>query len=564
MSEQSPTQLSAPVAAPGNGREPQGARHVGVVGLAVMGENLALNIARNGFPIAVYNRTPARTEGFLADNVGATGIHGAFDVRAFVSALERPRRILLMVKAGAPVDATVADLVPFLEAGDIVIDGGNSFFQDTERRAREMADRDLNFVGMGVSGGEEGALKGPSLMPGGPPEAYAHLKPMLTAISAKTEAGPCVTHIGLGGSGHYVKMVHNGIEYGDMQLIAETYDIMRRALGLSAPEMAEVFARWNEGKLASYLIEVTAAVLAFVDADTGQPLVDVVLDQAEQKGTGRWTSQNALELATPTPTIDAAVAARIMSSRKTQRTAASRVLTGPERSPDSTSQSPGLDRAALIDALEDALHFAKVSSYAQGMALLRAATDAYGYGLDLAEIARIWKGGCIIRAALLDPIRAAFADGANLDNLLLAPNIAPSVNASMGGARDAIRVARALGIPCPALSASLDYVDTYRQERLPANLIQGQRDFFGAHTYKRIDRDGTFHTVWSPAGDADMVASEPSSRQMWQGGAGEGDRSPQGGDLPPTAGSAPRADDAMGDADTRGERSPEATDKGQF
>ena len=545
-------------------------RHMGVVGLAVMGENLALNIARNGFPLAVYNRTAERTRAFINDKAAGSGIHGAFEVAEFVRSLARPRRILLMVKAGAPVDDVIEELSPFLEDGDIVIDGGNSFFQDTERRSKELAERGFNFVGMGISGGEEGALKGPSLMPGGPAEAYAQLEPMLVAISAKTEAGPCVTHVGPGGSGHYVKMVHNGIEYGDMQLIAETYDVMRRALGMTAPEMSEVFVRWNEGKLASYLIEVTAAVLAFVDVETDAPLVDVIADQAEQKGTGRWTSQNALELATPIPTIDAAVWARSISAMKEKRVNASRVLRGPgpngaraEAIPDNTA-----DRRRLLDALENALFFAKVSSYAQGMALLRAASDAYGYGLNLAEIARIWKGGCIIRAALLDPIREALGAHPDLDNLLLAPSISEAVNASVNDCREVVRLARSLGIPCPAMSAALDYVDSYRQERLPANLIQAQRDFFGAHTYKRLDKPGTFHTVWTPLGTPETVASTPSAREAWAEGQGEGDRSPR-------MGAAPRGAEAVvteqapdpelhGDTEDEGERSPQALKKAEF
>ena len=562
--------VSAPgaVAAPGvDGDAP----HVGLIGLAVMGENLALNIARNGFPIAVYNRTASRTEEFLRERAEGTGIRGAASVEEFVGALARPRRILLMVKAGAAVDAVIAELVPHLQPGDIVIDGGNSFFQDTERRTKEMAAHGLNFVGMGVSGGEEGALNGPSLMPGGPRESYDLLEPMLTAIAAKTEAGPCVTYIGPGGSGHYVKMVHNGIEYGDMQLIAETYDVMRRALAMTAPEMSEVFARWNEGKLASYLIEVTAAVLAFTDVETGQPLVDVILDQAEQKGTGRWTSQNALELGTPTPTIDAAVAARIMSFKKWQRVAASKVLHGPESPTDGKEPGglgPETDKDGLLTALEDALYFAKVSSYAQGMALLREAGETYHYGLNLAEIARIWKGGCIIRAALLDPIRAAFTEQPDLENLLLSPHIAETLLSSMAGARRVVCVARALGIPCPALSASLDYVDTYRQERLPANLVQAQRDFFGAHTYKRLDKEGTFHTVWTPIGPPETVASEPSRREIWAEGQGEGDRSPVGGAAPAGAEAAVAAaasdEDLSGDPDSEGERSPDAAVKAEY
>jgi 6-phosphogluconate dehydrogenase len=466
-------------------------RHVGVIGLAVMGENLALNIERNGFPISVYNRSRSRTDEFMANRSEGVDVVPTYTIEEFVNSLERPRRIIVMVKAGAPVDAVLEELAPYLAPDDIVVDGGNSLFVDTERRSKETAGK-FQFVGMGISGGEEGALWGPSLMPGGPADAYAILESMLVAISAKTEAGPCVTHIGPGGAGHYVKMVHNGIEYGDMQLIAETYDILRRALKLTAPEIAEVFAKWNEGKLASYLIEITAEVLAYIDPITQLPLVDLILDTAEQKGTGRWTSQNALDLGTPIPTIDAAVLARSISSMKDRRITASKVLNGPD-----TSDFPILDRESTIASLESALYFAKISSYAQGLALLRAASDEYGWGLNLPEIARIWKGGCIIRAKLLDPIRAAFTENPSLDNLLLAPHIADAVNASIGAAREVLKTAITYGIPAPALSASLNYVDSYRTERLPANLTQGQRDYFGAHTYKRIDREGVFHTIWN-------------------------------------------------------------------
>ncbi len=467
-------------------------RHTGLIGLAVMGENLALNIERNGFPLAVYNRTAARTREFLAARAQGRDIVAGFTIEEFVQLLDRPRRIIMMVKAGAPVDAVLAELRPHLDPGDIVIDGGNSLFTDTACRANETQGA-FQFMGMGISGGEEGALNGPSLMPGGPRDAYDIVEPMLVAISAKTEAGPCVTYIGPGGSGHYVKMVHNGIEYGDMQLIAETYDLLGRALGMTAPEMAEVFTAWNQGKLSSYLIEITAQVLAVTDRATGNPLVDMILDTAEQKGTGRWTSQNALELATPIPTIDAAVLARSMSSRKDERVSASQVLPGPANAILATSAN----RAATIDTLENALYFAKVSSYAQGMSLLQSASTEYDWGLDLAEIARIWKGGCIIRAALLDPIRQAFSENPALQNLLVAPHIAEAINASAPAARQAVATAVQMGIPSPAFSASLNYVDTYRTARLPANLIQALRDNFGAHTYQRIDKDGIYHTDWS-------------------------------------------------------------------
>ena len=470
----------------------QGGRHVGVIGLAVMGENLALNIERNGFPIAVYNRTEARTAAFVAERAKDLNVKPAATIRDFVAALDRPRRMIVLVKSGPAVDAVVEELEPFLEAGDIVVDGGNSFYVDTERRAKATADKAFSFVGMGVSGGEEGALWGPSIMPGGPREAYDILEPMLTAISAKTEYGACVTHIGPGSAGHYVKMVHNGIEYGDMQLIAETYDVMRRSLGMAAGEMAEVFSRWNEGKLSSFLIETTAAVLSLVDPLTEEPLVDKILDAAEQKGTGRWTSQNALDLGTPIPVIDAAVFGRSISSFKPRRMGASEVLHGPTADVQLTAD----DRERTLAVLEDALYFAKISSYAQGMALLGAASETYAYGLQLDELARIWTGGCIIRARLLGGIMSAFRNDPGLDNLLLAPDFIDTVNGSLPACREAVILARTHGIPCPALSAALDYVDSYRQAHLPANLIQGLRDYFGAHTYKRIDRPGVFHTDW--------------------------------------------------------------------
>jgi 6-phosphogluconate dehydrogenase len=405
-----------------------------------------------------------------------------------------------MVKAGAPVDAVIAELAPLLEEGDIIVDGGNSYFRDTERRAKESESQPFDFVGMGVSGGEEGALWGPSIMPGGPTKAYEILEPMLVAIAAKTEHGPCVTHCGPGGAGHYVKMVHNGIEYGDMQLIAETYDIMKRVLGMTPDEMSGVFGRWNEGKLSSFLIEITAQVLATKDAITAEPLVEKLLDAAEQKGTGRWTSQNALDLGTPIPVIDAAVFARTVSSFKARRVGASKILTGPE---PGTSVDKG-ERERLLGVLQDALYVSKISSYAQGMALLRAASDEYAYGLNLSELARIWTGGCIIRARLLEPIMAAFRNNVALDNLLLAPEFVETVNTATAACREAVILARQNGLPVPAMSAALDYIDSYRTERLPANLIQGQRDFFGAHTYKRTDMSGVFHANWD-TGEAESV-----------------------------------------------------------
>jgi len=543
--------------------ESQGQRHVGVVGLAVMGENLALNIERNGFSPAVYNRTSAVTEKFLAEKAQGTTILGTFSIEEFVSSLQRPRRILLMVKAGAPVDAVIAELTPYLEPGDILIDGGNSFFHDTERRSAEIDKLGFNFVGMGVSGGEEGALWGPSLMPGGPADAYKELEPMLTAIAAKSDSGPCVAYIGPGGSGHYVKMVHNGIEYGDMQLIAETYDIMRRALGMSASEIADVFSRWNEGKLDSFLIEITAEVLRYVDEETGKPLVDVIADEAEQKGTGRWTSQNSYELGTPTPVINAAVNARSLSALKQKRVRASKILHGPD-----TSKVQTPDRDQLIDALEDSLYFAKISSYAQGMALLRAASEDYRWGLNLSEIARIWKAGCIIRAKLLDPIMEAFSRDPDLDNMLLDPFFADAINTSQAGIRTALRTALDFGIPTLALSTALAYVDSYRQEFLPANLIQAQRDFFGAHTYKRLDKEGVFHTEWAAAAPKPNVVSKEGEREAWAGGTSEGDRSPIPAAAPPGTKShvlqPEKHEELESESEERGERTPHAAHKAEY
>lgn len=482
----------------------------GLVGLAVMGANLALNIADHGVPIAVYNRTPERTREFMGGEASGKPITASESVSEFVASIERPRRIIILVKAGSAVDAVISELRPFLSDGDVLIDGGNSFFQDTMRRDLELNSTGLHFIGLGVSGGEEGARHGPSLMPGGPREAYDLVEPVLRKIAAQVEDGPCVTYLGPGGAGHYVKMVHNGIEYGDMQLIAEAYNILRNALGLTAADMSGVFSRWNQGRLNSYLIEITAKVLATRDQLTGAPLVDLILDEAEQKGTGRWTTQSASELGIPIPTIDAAVWSRSISAMKPLRVAASSVLHGP-------ADRPTIDSDRLIAALEGALYASKVSSYAQGMALLRAASENYGWQLNLAEIARIWKGGCIIRAELLDAIKGAFTRNPELDNLFLDGDMAESINGLGASWREATQVGRLFGLPCPALNSSLDYFDSYRAEQLPANLIQAQRDFFGAHTYRRIDREGVFHTEWdAQAGD------QPRSKAVSQAAAGQG------------------------------------------
>jgi len=467
---------------------------IGVVGLGVMGANLARNIASKGFPVAGYDRDAAKTQAFAAGESSGSSIGSAVAPENLMAVLERPRRILMMVPAGAPVDSVIAHLRPHLEREDILIDGGNSFFRDTDRRADELASAGFRFVGMGVSGGEEGALRGPSMMPGGPREAWDALAPILRAMAAKAEDGePCVSYMGPRGAGHYVKMVHNGIEYGDMQLIAEVYDVLSRGAGMTAHEIADVFSGWNEGELRSYLVEITAQVLDHVDDETGKPLVDLILDEAQQKGTGKWMSQNAFDVGAPIPTVNAAVEARLLSALKSERVAASKVLPGP------SSVVSGFSRTDLIEATRRALHAAKIISYAQGMALLRLASQEYKYDIDLAEVAKIWRAGCIIRAALLSDVRAAFGRNPALVNLMLDDSFSASLASGQQALRDVVRTAVSAGIPVPALSSSLAYYDSYRTARLPANLTQGQRDFFGAHTFRRVDRDGVFHTDWTQA-----------------------------------------------------------------
>ncbi|MGK7902861.1 MAG: decarboxylating NADP(+)-dependent phosphogluconate dehydrogenase [Hormoscilla sp.] len=464
----------------------------GLIGLAVMGENLALNVERNGFPVTVYNRTTAKTDEFMATRAKGKNFKAARTIEEFVKFLDRPRKILVMVKAGKPVDAVIDQLKPLLEEGDTIIDGGNSLYEDTERRTQDLEAKKLGFVGMGVSGGEEGALNGPSLMPGGTPAAYKELEPILTKIAAQVDDGPCVTFIGPGGAGHYGKMVHNGIEYGDMQLIAEAYDLLKNAIGLDHKQLHEVFTEWNTtDELNSFLIEITAAIFPKIDPDTNKPLLDLILDAAGQKGTGRWTVVSALELGVTIPTITAAVNARIMSSYKDERVAAARELTGP------TGKYDG-DVKAFINKIRDALYCSKICSYAQGMALLARASSEYNYNLNLSEISRIWKGGCIIRAGFLDKIKVAFKENPQLANLLLAPEFKQTILDRQGSWRDVLATANQLGIPVPAFSASLDYFDSYRRASLPQNLTQAQRDYFGAHTYERIDkpRREFFHTQW--------------------------------------------------------------------
>jgi 6-phosphogluconate dehydrogenase len=407
------------------------------------------------------------------------------------AALETPRRILIMVPAGSPVDAVIQDLKPHLAPGDILIDGGNSFFPDTDRRGKELEPAGILYIGTGVSGGEEGALLGPSIMPGGPEEAYRKVEPILTAIAAKTDDGPCCAYIGKGGAGHYVKMVHNGIEYGIMELISEVYDILKSALGLSAPEIGKIFAAWNQTELNSYLIEITAAVLAHTDPETGQPTVDIIVDKAGQKGTGKWASQNALDLGVAIPTINAALEGRILSGARNERIAAAKILRGP------VAKHEG-DPEAFIETLRQALRLAIVTCYAQGFALMREASKEYGYDLHFSEIARTWKGGCIIRARLLEPIKQAFAASPGLVNLLVDPGFSELVNGLQVWLRAIVMEAPRLGVPVLALAASLNYIDAYRRERMPANLLQAQRDYFGAHTYERLDKPAgqKFHTNW--------------------------------------------------------------------
>jgi 6-phosphogluconate dehydrogenase len=416
-----------------------------------------------------------------------------YDVAAFVASIARPRAVLIMVKAGTPVDEAIAELRPHLAEDDIVIDGGNSYFGDTRRRAADLEASGLRFLGTGISGGEEGALHGPSLMPGGTREAYSHVEGLFTTIAAQVNGDPCCAYMGPDGAGHYVKMVHNGIEYADIQLIAEAYDFLGQALGLGAPEQAAIFREWNRGDLDSYLIQITAEVLARQDAATGRPLVDVILDEAEQKGTGKWTSQDALELGVPVTAITEAVFARTLSAQKARRMAAARSLTGPS--------GRARESAGLVDALRDALYASKVVAYAQGFEQMAAASAEYGWNLDFGTIATIWRGGCIIRARFLDRIKDAYNQQPDLQSLLLAPYFSDAVAAAQDAWRRVVRTAVELGVPAPAFSSALAYYDGYRRERTPANLIQGLRDYFGAHTYRRLDRQGSFHTRWAQDGE---------------------------------------------------------------
>ncbi|HEV2763604.1 MAG TPA: NADP-dependent phosphogluconate dehydrogenase [Pyrinomonadaceae bacterium] len=467
------------------------AAKIGLIGLAVMGENLAMNIERNGYPIAVFNRDPRKVEDFVARAEGKRVV-GTRSPAEFVRSLERPRKVILLVKAGDPVDWTIDQIKPYLEPGDIIVDGGNSYFKDTARREQQLKSEGFRFIGSGVSGGEKGALWGPSLMPGGDRGAYEEIRPVWEAIAAKVDDGPCVTYVGPGGAGHFVKMIHNGIEYGDMQLIAETYDFMRSVLRMSADEMADVFDEWNRGDLESFLIEITAKILRVKDPETNRPLVELVLDKAGQKGTGKWTSQVALDLGVPIPTIDAAIVARTLSSFKDERVEASREIGAPPR-----AKFEG-DRRQMIEAIHDALYASKICSYAQGMNLIREGSKEWSWDINLGEVSRIWKGGCIIRAQFLDRIKQAYQRRADLPNLLLDPDFKAWVEEAQPNWRLAVTTAMQNGVPALAMAASLNYFDLYRTADLPLNLTQAQRDFFGSHTYQRTDRPdaGFVHSEW--------------------------------------------------------------------
>lgn len=491
--------------------ENEGKSDIGLIGLAVMGQNLALNIADHGFRITVYNRTTSKMTAFVEGHKDTPGgLVGEETLEGFVKSLKRPRKIIVLVQAGGPTDKVIEGLVPLLESGDIIIDGGNAKWTDTIRRERTLTEKGLRFLGSGVSGGEEGARFGPSLMPGGTPEAWGELKPIWEAIAAKVDpetgkplmgaaAGKpveggvsCTAYIGENGAGHYVKMVHNGIEYGDMQMICEAYDLLQGVLGLTPPEMGEIFEKWNGGLLDSFLVEITADILRQADPETGKPFVDVVLDTAGQKGTGKWTSINALDMGTPAPTIAEAVFARCLSAVKEERTAASKLLKGP-----SAYQYDG-DKEAFVQAVHDALYCAKICSYAQGFQLMRYAEQEYGWTLNYGEIAQIWRGGCIIRAAFLQKITEAFERDSGLANLLLDPYFNQTIQEAQGNWREVVGVAARAGISIPTFGSALSYYDGYRTGRLPQNLLQAQRDYFGAHTYERVDkaRGEFFHVDW--------------------------------------------------------------------
>jgi 6-phosphogluconate dehydrogenase len=468
----------------------------GLIGLAVMGENLALNVESRGFRIAVYNRTTEKVDRLVQGRAQGKQVVGCHSLKELVASLARPRKVMMLVKAGPAVDGLIDQLIPLLDPGDVIIDGGNTHFADTERRTKYVQDKGLLYVGTGVSGGEEGALKGPSLMPGGTPEAWPIIRPVFQAIAAKVGPNgdiPCCEWVGPRGAGHYVKMVHNGIEYGDMQLICEAYYLLKQVAGLSNDQLYDVFDRWNRGELESYLIEITRDIFSVRDAETGGHLVDAVLDVAGAKGTGKWMSQLALDLGVPSTLVTSAVFARSLSAMKDARRRASGILPGPADPPDAARWD---DAQAFIEAVRQALYASKICSYAQGFVQLQAAAQEYDWSLNLGDCALLWRGGCIIRARFLDRIKEAFDADARLENLLLAPYFRQAVERAQPSWRQVVATAIRAGMPAPAFTTALAYYDGYRQERLPANLLQSQRDYFGAHTYQRIDQEGTFHTDW--------------------------------------------------------------------
>ena len=476
-------------------------QQIGVVGMAVMGRNIALNIESRGYSVALYNRTDWKTTEVVDENPNKQ-LKATYSIEEFIDSLETPRKILLMVQAGKGTDATIENLLPHLDEGDILIDGGNTYYKDTIRRNEYLANSGVNFIGAGISGGEEGARFGPSIMPGGQEEAYELVKDILEAISAKADDGaPCVTYIGSNGAGHYVKMVHNGIEYGDMQLIAESYDVMHRGLGLSAQEIGEIFTEWNNGELDSFLMEITAQILKTNDPDTGKPMVDVIMDRAGNKGTGKWTSQSALDLGEPLSLITESVFARFISAQKDQRVKASEIIPSMDSQLDLTDE----EKADFIQAIREALYFSKIMSYAQGFAQLRAASEENEWDLPYGEIAKIWREGCIIRAKFLQNITDAYEKNSNLENLMLDDYFLDIISKNHTSVRKVLSKAIEAGIPVPTFSAAIAYYDSYRSAVLPANIIQAQRDFFGAHTYNRVDKEGTYHFLWNEGKEEEIT-----------------------------------------------------------
>lgn len=462
---------------------------IGMVGLGVMGRNIVLNMGDHGYAVVGYDKDPEKVDALNKEKSGQA-VQGVKSKEMFLGLLKKPRNVMMLVPAGAPVDSVIQDILPHLEAEDLIIDGGNSHFMDTNRRAKMLAEKGFHILGIGISGGEKGARYGPSMMPGGSQEAYRRLQPIFEAVAAKVDGDPCVTYLGPGSAGHYVKMVHNGIEYGLIQLLAETYDLLKRGIGLDNDDLHDVYDEWNQGELESFLVEITAHIFKQDDEFTGKCLIDVILDAAKQKGTGKWTSQDAMELQVPQPTIDMAVVMRDMSGYKKERETAAKILEGPQPAFSG-------ERRQFIQELRNAFYFAMITTYAQGMALLKVASKKYEYGLNLKDIARIWRGGCIIRAVLLEDIRAAFANNPGLNNLMIEAKFSKALMKRQNDIRKIIRTSAEWGIPVPALSVSLAYYDSYRSSRLPANLIQAQRDFFGSHTYERVDREGLFHTQWN-------------------------------------------------------------------